>query len=125
VLAGWRASATCCRAGAWEPVVAVEARDPPLCGSLGSMRDRRDPVRVFEFMTAHQPVFPVAATACVPGVSESGYQPGGVGAVCPHHHRCSAAERFMQAHARRTALRARLPNSGQEDRSSGPSGLHG
>lgn len=36
-------------------------------------RDRRDPVRVFEFMSANQAVFPIAIMARVLGVSESGF----------------------------------------------------
>ena len=36
-------------------------------------RDRHDPVRVFEFMSAHQAVFPVAVMARVLGVSEAGF----------------------------------------------------
>lgn len=36
-------------------------------------RDRRDPVRVFEFMSVHQASFPIATMARVLGVSEAGY----------------------------------------------------
>ncbi len=41
--------------------------------SLVRTRDRRDPVQVFEFMSAHQASFPIAAMARVLGVSEAGH----------------------------------------------------
>jgi hypothetical protein len=37
-------------------------------------RNQHDPVRVFEFMSAHQAVFPVAVMARVLGVSEAGFR---------------------------------------------------
>ena len=49
-------------------------RDIPLSSdSLVRAGDRRDPVRVFEFMSANQARFPVAAMARVLGVSKAGY----------------------------------------------------
>jgi transposase-like protein len=48
---------------------AAGARHPLSSGSLVRTRDRRDPARVFEFMSAHQAIFPVAVMARVLGVS--------------------------------------------------------
>src|SRR4029077_7040918 len=68
------------------------ARHPLSSCCLVRTRDRHDPVRVFEFISAHQAVFPVAVMARVLGVSEAGFHAWRPTGVCSCRRRCGAAE---------------------------------
>src|SRR6476659_4784717 len=60
-------------AAAREQAAAPGARHSLSSDGLVCPRDRRDPVRLFRFMSANQACFPIAAMARVLGVSKAGY----------------------------------------------------